>query len=450
MSDVNIINYTSVLARIGIALSLLLCQSLSYGDEAKDYNFPVKNAFKATIGISALYAKQEMPLLNPALSIKENTFVLDAQHSDDPLLDVFYQANELKFVGAWQTHEAPLIFIIAGTGASYHSYKTNLLKKIFYQQGFHVIQISSPTSYDFMVSASTSHTPGISSEDAKDLYRVMQQARDLLVEEEDIKISGYAVTGYSLGGLNAAFVGALDEQKKDFNFAKVLMLNPPVNLYRSISRLDQLVMADVPADQSIDDAVHGMFNRLSQYYRAKGALDMSSSLAGDLLGIGNELKNENIAHLISLSFRISVADMNFVSDEFNHRGEIDTQRIQLSDSSSLTEYFKTALNCDFNCYIQQQVMPEIKKTQPYADLDTVIQEVSLYKIKDYLSRSDNVMVMTNQDDLIINANDLAWLKDTLPNRLIVYPHGGHCGNYQYADNIKDMWAFMAPMIAKQR
>ena len=95
-------------------------------------------------------------------------------------------------------------------------------------------------------------------------------------------------------------------------------------------------------------------------------------------------------------------------------------------------------------------MPEIKKTQPYADLDTVIQEVSLYKIEEYLSRADNVMVMTNQDDLIINANDLAWLKDTLPNRLIVYPHGGHCGNYQYADNIKDMWAFMAPMLAKQR
>ncbi len=66
---------------------------------------------------------------------------------------------------AWPARiEAPLIFIIAGTGAPYSSSINEYLKKLFYQGGFHVVQLSSPTSYDFISAASRFATPGVSQE----------------------------------------------------------------------------------------------------------------------------------------------------------------------------------------------------------------------------------------------------------------------------------------------
>jgi hypothetical protein len=40
-----------------------------------------------------------------------------------------------------------------------------------------VVQLSSPTSFDFISAASRFATPGISKEDAEDMYRVMQAVR---------------------------------------------------------------------------------------------------------------------------------------------------------------------------------------------------------------------------------------------------------------------------------
>ncbi|KAB7938102.1 serine/threonine protein kinase, partial [Klebsiella pneumoniae] len=37
----------------------------------------------------------------------------------------------------------------------------------------------------------------------------------------------------------------LDESRRSFNFKKVLLLNPPVNLYTSVSNLDKLVETQV-------------------------------------------------------------------------------------------------------------------------------------------------------------------------------------------------------------
>src|SRR3546814_6267451 len=101
-----------------------------------------------------------------------------------------------------------------------------------------------------MSAASRYATPGISSDDAKDLYRVMQAVR---AQHHKLPVTEYHLTGYSLGALNAAFVSQLDETRRSFNFKRVLLLNPPVNLYTSVSNLDKLVQTRV---EGIDDHTH--------------------------------------------------------------------------------------------------------------------------------------------------------------------------------------------------
>lgn len=66
-----------------------------------------------------------------------------------------------------------------------------------------------------------------------------------------LKVSEFHLTGYSLGALQAAFVSELDETRRSFNFKRVLLLNPPVNLYTSVTNLDRLVQTQVAG---IDDS----------------------------------------------------------------------------------------------------------------------------------------------------------------------------------------------------
>lgn len=45
--------------------------------------------------------------------------------------------------------EAPLIFLLAGTGSDYKSMRIKYLERIFYDAGYNVISISSPMSNNF-------------------------------------------------------------------------------------------------------------------------------------------------------------------------------------------------------------------------------------------------------------------------------------------------------------
>ena len=57
--------------------------------------------------------------------------------------------EQLQEALAYQKGKAPLIFVIAGTGAGFNSDKMLDLQSIFYRAGFHVVSISSPTPANF-------------------------------------------------------------------------------------------------------------------------------------------------------------------------------------------------------------------------------------------------------------------------------------------------------------
>ncbi len=223
----------------GLALG---CANLAQARDvdAASYGYPLTNPFEATIATTPPELRPELP---HSEDIDQKDYSLKLRPEREfALPDNFWPVKKLRYRLARQDHAAPLIFIIAGTGAHYASSFPEYLKKLFYQAGYHVVQLSSPTSWDFMASASRFATPGFSSDDADDLYRVMQAVR---AQQRDLPVTDYYLTGYSLGALNAAFVSHLDESRRSFNFKKVLLLNPPVNLYTSVSNLDKLVETQV-------------------------------------------------------------------------------------------------------------------------------------------------------------------------------------------------------------
>ena len=400
------------------------------------YGYPITNPFEATI---ATTPPQMRPYLPSEDDIRQSDYSLTLRPEREFTLPAnFWAVKKLTYSMARQDHPAPLMFLIAGTGAPYNSSLNEYLKKLFYQAGYHVVQLSSPTSYDFMSAASRFATPGISQYDAEDLYHVMQAVR---AQQADVPVTDYYLSGYSLGALDAAFVSHLDETRKSFNFKKVLMLNPPVNLYTSISNLDKLVQTEVKGINNSTTFYELVLNKLTRYFKQKGYVDLNAALVYDIQNSKERLTNEQMAMLIGTMFRFSSADIVFTSDLINRRGLITPPNYPITEGTSLTPFLKRSLLCDFDCYLTEQVIPMWRARTDGGTLLQLIDQVSLYALKDYLQNSPKIAVMHNADDIILGPGDLGFLRKTFGNRLTVYPYGGHCGNLNYRVNADDMLEF---------
>ncbi len=440
--------FKHLLTSLYIALSLLC--TLSFNAQAKQvpdsYQFPLHNAFEASIAGTPSVLR---PMLPDDATIRQHDYSLRLRPEREySLPSNFWPVKTFRYRLAQQAGPAPLIFIIAGTGAHYSSSTMEYLKKLFYGAGFHVAQISSPTAYDFMVGASPYATPGYSPQDALDLYAVM---RAIKKQQHKLEVTEWHLTGYSLGGLQAAFVSHLDEQEQSFNFKRVLLLNPPVNLYTSINNLNRLVHTQVVSANETRTFYQLMLDKLSLYFNKKGRFDFSEAVLFDLQNSSQKLNPNELAMLIGSAFRFMAADINFTSDLINRRGMITPPQKKIYDGTNLTPFFKAALLCDFECYIHKQLLPlwrvhfkhqtSLVDPAPNADLDSLIQASSLYALADYLSHQEKIGVMHNVDDIILGSGDIGFLKRHFAQRLTLYPYGGHLGNLDYRDNAADILEF---------
>ncbi|HEX8544974.1 serine/threonine protein kinase [Pseudomonas syringae] len=417
----------------GLCLS---ASAMAVNVDPATYGFPLTNPFEATIATTPPDLRPDLPADE---DIDQDDYTLNLHPEREfTLPDNFWAVKKLRYRLAKQDHPAPLIFLIAGTGAPYNSTLNEFLKKLYYGAGYNVVQLSSPTSYDFMSSASRFATPGVSKEDAEDLYRVMQGVR---AQQSKLQVTDYYLTGYSLGALDAAFVAHLDETRRSFNFKKVLLINPPVNLYTSITNLDKLVQTNVKGIDNSTTFYELVLEKLTRYFRQKGYIDLNDALLYDFQQSKQHLTNEQMAMLIGTSFRFSSADIAFTSDLINRRGLITPPKFPITEGTSLSPFLKRALQCDFDCYLTEQVIPMWRARTDGGSLLQLVDQVSLYALKDYLHTSTKISVMHNADDVILGAGDLGFLRKTFGDRLTVYPYGGHCGNLNYRVNSDAMLEF---------
>ena len=425
-----------LLLRLTALLALVVAPVHAADLTVEEYGFPLSNPFEATIAGTPNELRAEVPTDDDIDQADYNLRLRPEREFTLP--DNFWPVKKLRYRLARQSGPAPLMFIISGTGARYSAGKTEALKRLFYGAGYHVVQLSSPTSYDFMSAASRYATPGISSDDAKDLYRVMQAVR---AQHHKLPVTEYHLTGYSLGALNDAFDSQPDVTRRSFNFKRVLLLNPPVNLYTSITNLDRMVQTRVEGIDNSTTFYELVLGKLTRYFQNKGYVDINDALLYDFQSSTEQLSDEQMAMLIGAAFRFSSADIAFTSDLINRRGLITPINYPISEGTSLTPFFRRALQCNFDCYLTEQLIPMWRARTDGGSVAQLIDQVSLYAVADYLKNSSKIAVMHNADDVILGPGDLGFLRRTLGERLTVYPLGGHCGNLNYRVNSDAMLEF---------
>jgi len=402
------------------------------------YTFPFQDPYVATVVGTPPDARAEP---KPIQGANVTRMALDV-FGDRKKPEVFWYDRGLRSAVVTQDHKAPLIFLIAGTGASFDSPKNRGMARAFYKAGFHVAAISSSTHPNFIISASSSGFPGHLADDSKDIYRVME----LMMKEmgDRIEVSDYYVTGYSLGGAQAAYVSKLDEERRVFNFKKVLMINPPVSLYNSVNRIDDMLAQNIPGGLDRFDA---FFERLmkafTEVYTTQKHVEFNDEFLYTVYRHRPPKDDEPLAALIGTSFRISSANMIFATDVMTNSGYIVPKNRVLAPGDSLTGYSKVAHRITFLQYFDELLYPYYKSKQPGLKRQELLDELSLYSIEDYLRNSDKIYVMHNADDLILQKGEIDFFTKVFGSRAKIYPFGGHCGNMDYPVNVEHMLSLFA-------
>lgn len=400
--------------------------------------YPITNPFLATIVGTppALVAPvpDETEIRQADLAVR----VLPERH----LPPVLSRYRKLHYRLAWHNEPAPLVFLIAGTGSGYDSPRLDYLKRAFWQAGMHVIILSSPTNHDFIAAASHSGLPGLGHDDARDLHTAMSLAAEHARNEKQLEISEYRLAGFSLGALNAAFVAELDQNLQQFNFTRTLLLNPPVDLYASINRLDALAHTQIDGVSSGDSFYEHIFQKLAQYFEQSGGTDIESGLFYGIQNSDSALTDAEMAMLVGAVFRFAAADLNFMADLINEGGRYAPAEETLKVSTSLTPYLRRALFCDFGCYLETQLWPDWSSRNEGKSVNDMAWETSLQSIAPFLRDNPDIAALTNADDFILTADNYQFIADTFGERAFLYPHGGHGGNLQYLDVVSRILAFM--------
>jgi hypothetical protein len=313
----------------------------------ENYGYPLTGRFEATVvGTPEKYAAD----LPEKIPFKEKRITI---FPDRQTPDVLFYGRELLYSVALQKQDAPLIFLIAGTGASHNGKKNYDMARAFFQAGFHVVSISSPTYPNFVIAASKTGVVGHAEHDAEDIYRVMEMIWSL--HKEDHTATSFNVTGYSLGAFNAAFVSKLDETRGVFNFDRVLLINPPVSLYNSISLLDRM-MDNIPGGiDNFDQFFNHLLQAFTEVYK-----ESTDGIGDDFLFKAYhalDLQNEQLAALIGTSFRMSSASMVFTSDVMADYGYIKPKGLVLDRYSNLQVYSQMANHLGFTDYYHEFFFP---------------------------------------------------------------------------------------------
>ena len=427
-------NRTLIICSLALLASIGSAPAESSSQQAFPYFYPFVNPYEATVIPLPIAYQAKLPDEVDSKEFKLKVF------PDRETPEVFWYQDGLKCSLAKQDKQAPLIFVVAGTGASYKSANMLSLEKIFFQAGFHVIRISSPTHMNFIVNA-TSGMPGNTPEDAEDLYRVMIQA-DAYAREKKTDISGYALTGYSLGGIESAFISKLDEERGAFNFDRVLLINPPADVYQSITILDNLLVDNIPG---------GADNFTPWFKEALQKLTAQASTIDDLTFSGDSIyklyryyppREDFLQALIGLAFRMHSADLVFTTDVMNGGGYIVPKGLELSARSSLTNYAMTSYHTSFVNYFDEWFFPFYKNQEPGLTKEAIIKRCSLYELENYLRTSDKIGLMHNEDDVIMAPGDIDYLKSVFGDRANIFPTGGHCGNISHPDVANYMVNFL--------
>ena len=147
--------------RVIICSAVALCLSPGVV-QAEEYRYPYRDPYLATVTTAILTTEG----MTPRPKREAIHVPVRAGRNHLPALE---GRGRVSMTLYRQDRPAPLLFVLAGIGSNSYFGLGTYLAWLFHQQGFHVVILPSPMSWNFALAASRSGAPGYAPADARDL-----------------------------------------------------------------------------------------------------------------------------------------------------------------------------------------------------------------------------------------------------------------------------------------
>ncbi len=326
-----------------------------------------------------------------------------------------------------QSHTAPLVFIVTGTGShSSAGYAYSQAQELF-DLGYHVAILTSTMHWSFILAENKTGIAGYTPEDSIDLYNYMSKVITLLKQKYAIQISGYSAIGYSLGAAELGFISIIDQREHQFNFDKIVMVNPPLDLHYAIQVLDQLPLVAAGWSKEQINYVQSLVYTVGLDFVTRQSADPKYFYDFDKTPFAQK---DYAKFLIGASFRSTLADDIFVLEQIHDTGLLKSPIARYSWDARESE----ARTISFQKYAEEVILPRTSQRLGMA-VEDVYHTASLRSLLPEISKNPHIRILHNADDFLTSAQDLKNFQEAFGDRMTVFPFGGHLGNLWYPENI---------------
>jgi hypothetical protein len=321
---------------------------------------------------------------------------------------------KLRYSVWLQPEPAPLVFLLPGIGAHRRGGTAVSIAELAYARGWSVAALSSPFQPEVQLTALRAPYPGYAPHDAADLRSAIEAIRADLERWRPGRTREVALLGLSLGAAHALHIATHPPSDGALHFTRIVAVNPPVDFLRAARRFDDFFDAPLrwPEDER-DERVLEI---------GKKALALLDGEISDPRLPFDRIESE---FLIGLNGRDAVHNAMVAIREATGRSvqlepEFDPQRGWLLEEVN---------ESSFDIYVRHLVLPHFLATEDAtATVDSLLAASGLRELGPRLASDARVHVITNEDDFLLAAEDVAWLRETFGERAVIFPRGGHLGN----------------------
>jgi hypothetical protein len=319
---------------------------------------------------------------------------------------------KLRYSVWLQREPAPLLYLLPGIGAHRRSGTSVAVAELAFARGFSVVALSSVFQPEVQLSVLRAPYPGYAPYDAEDLRAALEAIHADLTAWRPGRVQSASLLGLSLGAAHALHIASQPEGA--LHFERIVAVNPPIDFLRAAERFDDFFDAPLrwPAKE-----------------RDRRVLEIGKKALALLDGkIGNpRLPFDRIESefLIGLNGRDAVHNAMVAIRRATGRGLRMEEELDPGRGWLLEEVNQSS----FDAYVRHLVLPHfLEQGARAATVESLLQASGVRSIGAALAADPRVSVVTNADDFLLGPDDVTWLRETLRERAIVFPAGGHLGN----------------------
>jgi hypothetical protein len=205
-------------------------------------------------------------------------------------------------------------------------------------------------------------------------------------------------------------------------FERYVAVNPPVNLFEALTRLDDLYNTPLawPAAERRERMENSLYAAL---YFAESGLDALSDIP---------LTREESQFLVGVVFRYTLMCVIQNSQSRHGLGVLKHDPAAFVRRDSYQEIWQIS----YADYLDRFVLPELVRNGRVADRAAAVLATNLRRDTESLRQNPKIRVQICEDDLLLTAPDIAWFREVFGPQLKAYPSGGHLGNL-YVPAVQD-------------